>query len=104
MQNKTETIVNDLTDYLNSFSNKSPEFNLFMSSEHRTLQQSFTRLCLGWIEHVASDEYRTDGRNEGSKEICKKLLDLFKNEMKLEGFSGETLELMSKPSGYCTMI
>jgi hypothetical protein len=69
-----------------------------------TLQQSFTRLCLGWIEYVASNEYRTDARNEDSKAICMKMLHSFRREMAAEGYTQETLDLMSKPSGYCSHV
>ena len=42
-----------------------------MSSQHRTFQQDFTRLAVAWLEACASDEYRFDGRNEGSHEVGK---------------------------------
>lgn len=45
-----------------------------MSTEHRTLQQSFTRLCIEWIKYVASDEYRFDGRNEENHKVCKEIV------------------------------
>lgn len=104
MANKTEELVNEITNYLNTFNNRSGEFNKAMSTEHRTLQQSFTRLCLGWIEFVASDEYRTDPRNEDSKAVCMKMMNAFRREMADSGFTGETLDMMSKPSGYCGHI
>jgi hypothetical protein len=104
MSKCAEEIVNDLTDYVNSFNNKSVEFNKYMAHQHRTLQQSFTRLALSWIEYVASDEYRTDARNEDSKAVCMKLMQCFRREMAAEGFTKETLDLMSMPSGYCPHI
>jgi len=70
-------LVEKITDFVNSYSLKSEQFNEAMSREHRTLQQSFTRLCLKWLEHVASDEYRTDGRNEASHELCKDLIGAY---------------------------
>ena len=100
----TKELVNEITDYLNSYSSKTKEFNSQMSVEHRTLQQSFTRLCLGWIEFVASDEYRTDPRNQDSKAVCMKLMQCFRREMASEGYTNETLDLMSKPSGCCAHI
>lgn len=100
----TKELVQEITDYVNTFNNKSEEFCEAMSVEHRTLQQSFTRLCLKWLEHCASDEYRTDGRNEQSKKIAKELLDGFKEKQIKEGYTGETLKLMSKPSGYLSHI
>jgi hypothetical protein len=100
----TKELVQEFSDYVNTFGDKSQEFCQAMSVEHRTLQQSFTKLCLKWLEHVASDEYRTDGRNEQSQKIAKELLDGFKEKQIKEGYTGETLKLMSKPSGYLSCI
>jgi hypothetical protein len=100
----TKELVVSVTDFLNSYSNKNEDFCKEMSMEHRTLQQSFTRLCLEWIEYVGSDEYSTDGRNQSSKVMSNELLKLFKEQKIKEGYTGSTLELMSKPSGYLRMI
>lgn len=71
----------EMTDFVNTFSNDSrKEFVQAMSSEHRTLQQSFTRLCLEWIEHCASQDYRTDGRNESSHITCKAMVEAYKEK------------------------
>ena len=104
MKKTTKELVTEITDYLNSFDRKEEEFCKTMSCEHRTLQQNFTRLCLSWIEHCASDEYRTDLRNEGSKEMAKELLSLFREKKIKQGFTSYTLDLMSKPSGYLRYI
>ena len=96
--------VKALTDLVNSYSNHSPEFNAAMEREHRTLQNSFSRLCLGWIEHIASPEYRTDPRNQSSKDVAQKVLGAFRERMSAEGYTDSTLDLMSKPSGYCSMV
>jgi hypothetical protein len=100
----TKEIVNEITDYVNTFNNKEQEFCKAMSAEHRTLQQSFTKLCLSWLEHCAGSEYRTDGRNEQSKKIAMELLEGFRERQIKEGYTGDTLELMSKPSGYLRCI
>lgn len=54
---------------LNSFL-AAEEIALFverMGSEHRTLQQGFTRLCRSWLEHLAAlPENWYDARNEAS--------------------------------------
>ena len=78
-QEKASEIVNQITDYVNSLSHQEG-FNEAMSIEHRTLQQSFTRLCLRWIEHVSNSEYRTDGRNQQSKEVCQKIVNDFREK------------------------
>jgi hypothetical protein len=72
-----EKLTNEITNYVNSFTLKSEEFTDAMSREHRTLQQSFTRLCLKWIEHCASDEYRYDPRNQASHNISKMIIESF---------------------------
>jgi hypothetical protein len=56
------------------------DFLEIMSHDHRTIQQAFTRICLQWIELVASDEYRHDLRNEDSHKIAKQLIENFKTE------------------------
>ena len=100
----TKELVNEFSNYVNTFGDKSEEFNNAMSCEHRTLQQSFTKLCLSWIEHVAKDEYHTDGRNSQSKKIAKELIENFREKQIKAGFTGDTLDLMSKPSGYLGCI
>jgi hypothetical protein len=100
----TKELVEEITDYVNSFSRKGPEFCTAMSSQHRTLQQSFTKLCLQWIEHVGSPDYRTDARNEDSKKIAQQLLQQFRELQEKEGFTGDTLDLMSIPSGHLGCI
>jgi hypothetical protein len=68
-----------ITDYLNSFSNKDKEFITEMNMEHRTLQQSFTKLCLAWLENCASEDYRFDGRNEASHKVSKEVVEGFRD-------------------------
>ena len=97
-------LTNIITNHLNTYGDKSEAFNQAMCCEHRTLQQNFTRLCLKWLEHIASDEYSTDGRNEQSKEVAQALLGGFKDLKAQEGYTGSTLEMMSKPSGYLGTI
>lgn len=43
-----------------------------MGVEHRTLQQSFTRLCVGWLQDLAVRE-SYDLRNEASVKLAMKL-------------------------------
>ena len=98
-----KNMVSEMTDYVNTFGDVHTEFVKSMEMEHRTLQQSFTRLCLKWIEHVASEEYRYDLRNEQSHQTCKLMMDLFRDYQGLT-FDGATLEMMSKPSGHLGTI
>lgn len=62
---------------VNPMSFKPDTFIQAMSTEHRTLQQSVTRLMLQWLEHVASPEYRRDLRNESSHLVCKEMINGF---------------------------
>lgn len=102
VENETKKLVKQMTDYVNTFNNKAPEFISVMSYEHRTLQQSFTKLCLQWIEHVASEGYRTDARNQQSHIVAQKLLDAFREKMIDEGYTSTSPNI--KPSSHCTMI
>ena len=66
----------------NSFSMDtiSKDFIQEMNREHRTIQQAFTKMMFQWIEHVSSDNYRTDLRNEDSKKCASIMVDAFKKE------------------------
>lgn len=75
MNDKTKEQVEQVSSMLNSFTFDYDGFCKEMCKEHRTLQQSFTRLCIYWLATCASDEYRYDGRNEASHEIAKALID-----------------------------
>lgn len=79
MNNKerAEQIVDEITNFVNTMSLDPSEFIAAMAKEHRTLQQSFTKLCIQWLEYVASDDYRHDPRNEASHEIAKKMIEGF---------------------------
>ena len=92
---KLKKLVSNITDHVNSFNRDGNSFNEIMSREHRTLQQSFTRLCFQWIEHVASEDYKTDGRNEWSKKISIELIEQFQ---KLDNHQG------TKPSNWLGCI
>jgi hypothetical protein len=81
MRKTGKEMAGEMTDFVNTFSSDSrKEFVQAMANEHRTLQQSFTRLCLEWIEHCASQEYRTDGRNESSHTTCKIMVEAYKEK------------------------
>ncbi len=69
-----EEVADILEDYFNSFSSKEAALIERMERKHRTLQQSFSKFVFRWIEHIASSEYSTDGRNKGSQETAQKLM------------------------------
>lgn len=81
MTNKTASeVASVMSDFVNNFSCDKQGFLEAMGREHRTLQQSFTKLCLMWIEYVANDDYRHDLRNQDSHTTCKQMVELFKKE------------------------
>lgn len=72
--------VNAVSDMVNSMNFSPEEFCERMKREHRTLQQSFTRLCIAWIKTCASDDYATDDRNIASHVKCKAIVDRVKSD------------------------
>jgi hypothetical protein len=84
--NRAKEAVEGITRFVNSMSLDQEEFNSLMSREHRTLQQSFTRLCIGWLEHVAKDEYATDLRNQASKKFAQQMVSLMREKTDTPSF------------------
>ena len=81
MTNKTPNeVALVMSDFVNSFSSDHKAFVAEMAKDHRTLQQSFTKLCLKWIEYVASDDYRHDLRNQDSHTTCKAMIQAFQKD------------------------
>lgn len=66
-------LSDDVSAALNSYSFSPEKFCTEFSKEHRTLQQSFTRLCVAWIKTCASPDYKYDDRNEASHELGVKI-------------------------------
>jgi hypothetical protein len=64
-----------VSDMVNNFSFDYKGFCEAMTCEHRTLQQSFTRLCIEWLQTCASDEYRFDDRNEQSHIVAEQIVN-----------------------------
>jgi hypothetical protein len=86
MSNKLtpKEMADAMTDFLNSYNPPTQDFMVSMKSQHRTLQQLFTSVCIEWLLECAKDEYRTDARNEASKLVSKKIKEAF--ELK-EGYA-----------------
>jgi hypothetical protein len=81
---KAKQLAEDFSDFVNSYGHNTDAFIEAFSRQHRTLQQSMMRVMLATIEHVSSDNYHTDGRNEQSKDVAKKLISGFKKELAIE--------------------
>lgn len=64
------TLASIVADCINSYSFDYKKFAEAIGTEHRTLQQSFTRLCVRWLEHL-SNQQNFDGRNEASVRLAK---------------------------------
>lgn len=94
-----ESLVNKITDGVNTFNFDQELFNKLMSKEHRTLQQSFTRMCISWLEFIATEEYKkiTDDRNIQSHNTAKLIINSFENYLISTGIKPEQLEFY-KPS------
>ncbi len=82
----TKELVNELTDFVNTYDCDKDEFINQFCRQHRTLQQSTIRLLMSLIEHVGSDAYRFDARNEGAHDLCKKIVGLVPNPSQTLGF------------------
>jgi len=52
--------------------------------KHRTLQQSMFRVILSLLVQMTTENYRTDGRNEQSKDIAQKLIRGYADQIKEE--------------------
>lgn len=74
---EAEQVVTILTDFVNNFNSDEEGFIQAMSREHRTLQQSFTRLVLKWIEFCANEKYHFDRRNEATHTVSKDMVEAF---------------------------
>jgi hypothetical protein len=98
--NKGLELAQQMGDFVNSSSNreKTADFIDGFCRQHRTLQQSSFRLMLALFEHMASDAYRTDLRNEASAKVAKKLLAGFKAETYKELLNGGCSEKTAKDS------
>lgn len=75
---RAEAAAQAMERMLNSYSYKGriQEFVRLLRLEHRTNQQSFTALCVAWLESVARDEHGHDGRNEASYQLAKEFVEL----------------------------
>lgn len=80
LQENGKELAGKITDLVNYSSGQGTDaFLEQMSREHRTLQQSFTRMCLQWLEQVAERKgpQNVDGRNEASQKIAEQMMNGF---------------------------
>jgi len=75
-QQRAEDAVSQISRYVNGMGREPIHFVTAMSNEHRTLQQSFTKLCMAWLEHLAeAPDYEFDLRNQASRDLAKEIFD-----------------------------
>ena len=73
-------LANTVAKGINSFSFNPKEFARTMATEHRTLQQTFTRTCVEWLKVLAEMEHY-DGRNEASVLFAKSIKEELDNAL-----------------------
>jgi hypothetical protein len=78
-EEKLQKVVKDFSNACNSFGVDPEPFIKAFCLEHRTLQQGMFGVIAALIGFMASDEYRTDGRNHYSKEMAKAFLGGLRN-------------------------
>jgi len=74
VEKNAKRLVQELTDFVNYTSRS--EYGVFvqeLARQHRTLQQASTKLMLVWLAYCASEDYRTDGRNEATKALAQEI-------------------------------
>ena len=82
---KAKELASQITDYVNRGGRQcGQELAMSLSLEHRTLQQGTMKIFLQFIELAAGDDYSTDGRNEATKDVAKKLVRGFVKELSKE--------------------
>lgn len=71
-----------MASFVNSFGCDAKGFIEKMSNEHKTLQQSFTRLCWQWILKLneMGEQGRYDDRNKASVEFAQKVVSMLGDE------------------------
>ena len=80
-----EAMARQISNYLNTygFNTRIEALMSEIDMDHRTLQQTFTKMCVAWLNHCGSDEYRYDGRNEASHTLGKKFKEVMADEQYL---------------------
>jgi len=89
-----EKLIEDFSNVVNSMSFGAVENRKFFEEfcrQHRTLQQSMFRVILSLLVQMTTEDYRTDGRNEQSKDIAQKLICGYADQVK-EAYLDESPE------------
>jgi len=78
---EAKEVAQKISEYLNTFGVKRNINSLVeeLEKEHPTLQQSFTQLCISWLQNLAKREY-FDDRNKASVNLARKILQNLNKE------------------------
>lgn len=81
LKEQGKKLAREMSDLMSSSSEAGAQgFIEEMNKDHRSLQQSFTKFCLQWIENVAERKgpQFIDARNKASQEVCETLMEGWK--------------------------
>ncbi len=93
---KIEKLMSDFADIANSCRNKNSVFCKEFTKHHNTTQQSMLGTILQLVAFVATDDYRTDGRNQQSKKVAKMLVAGYAEELKKSYMADGASESMAE--------
>ena len=66
--------ADEVSNFINIIGFENKKFVAKLATEHRTLQQTFTGICLNWLAHLSQlSEYEYDALNEYSVRVAKKI-------------------------------
>lgn len=85
----------ELENFVNGGSGDGQDFVEGFLRMHNTLQQSTVRLMFQCIEAMAAVEY-VDGRNQASKETAQRVLDGYREQMRLKFLEEDCSESKAK--------
>lgn len=69
-----EEAADEISNFINIMGFDNKKFVAKMACEHRTLQQTFTGICLSWLGHLSTlNENQYDARNEFSVKVAKEI-------------------------------
>lgn len=74
-KDKNQEIASAIMEAVNCFGFDEKRIVKYMSEDHRTLQQSFTKVCVEWLRTLATTSYY-DHRNEASVYFAKALMNI----------------------------
>jgi len=74
-----EKAMREISSCINAMGNDLYEVGRLMAYDHPTLQQNFMRIVIGFIREESKKDY-FDLRNEGTGNLCKKLIKIIEED------------------------